>query len=291
MIAIPPSPRTATPRSSLPLATIVLWFVAWPTRAPAQLYAGLDAAFASRYVWRGVTRVDGAALQPEGYLGLQLDDGYLSAGAWGSYELSRAGPSGLSDLGPGRTGFGEIDYWSQYARALGPVQTSLGFIRYTYRGTLPGPSRTSAASTSEVYGTIQLSRKYLAPRLAAYWDVDRVRGLYLESSGTLPIMANPLGEPFWALYVRGLAGYSLGQELNPAQPNQVANFAGRGLTHVDLSLSFDLRPGPLTLHHESHAQWSVDDATRRTSADPADDRRVKFWFELSASWTPRVLKW
>src|SRR2546427_484589 len=78
---------------------------------------------------------------------------------------------------------------------------------------------------------------------------------------------------------------------HPARPVQVAHFAPRGLTHVDLSLSFDLRPGPLTLHHESHAQWSVDDATRRTSADPADDRRVKFWFELSASWTPRVLKW
>src|SRR3989475_3967647 len=141
MIAIPPSPRTATPRSPLPLATIALSFLAWPARAPAQLYAGLDAAFASRYVWRGVTRVDGAVLQPEGYLGLQLDDGYLSASAWGSYELSRAGPSGLSDLGPGRTGFGEIDYWSQYARALGSVQTSLGFIHYTYRGTPPAPSR------------------------------------------------------------------------------------------------------------------------------------------------------
>src|SRR2546426_6319134 len=70
MIAIPPPPRTATPRSPLPLATIVLSSLAWPTRAPAQLYAGLDAAFASRHVWRGVTRVDGATLQPEGYLGL-----------------------------------------------------------------------------------------------------------------------------------------------------------------------------------------------------------------------------
>src|SRR2546426_789029 len=200
MIAVPPTPRTATPRSPLPLATVVL--------SP------------------------------------------------------------------------------RYGGALGRDQTSRGFTRCPYRGTRPGPSRTSAASTSEVYGTIQLSRKYLAPRLAAYWDVDRVRGLYLESSGTLPIMANPLGEPFWALYVRGLAGYSLGQEVNPAQPDQVANFAHRGVTHVDLSLSFDLRPGPLTLHHESHVQYNIDDATRRTSADPADDRRVKFWFELSASWTP-----
>src|SRR2546425_11166899 len=76
MIAIPPPPRTATPRSSLPLATIVLWFVAWPTRAPAQLYAGLDGAFASRYVWRGGTRVDGAALQPEGGLRLPPDGRY-----------------------------------------------------------------------------------------------------------------------------------------------------------------------------------------------------------------------
>src|SRR3989454_9029409 len=100
MIAIPPPPRTATPRSPLPLATIVLSSLAWPTRAPAQLYAGLDAAFASRHVWRGVTRGDGATLQPGGCPGPQPDTGYLSAGAWGGYELSRAGPSGLSAPGP-----------------------------------------------------------------------------------------------------------------------------------------------------------------------------------------------
>src|SRR3989454_12417443 len=117
MIAIPPSPRTATPRSPLPLATIALSFLAWPARAPAQLYAGLDAAFASRYVWRGVTPGDGAALQPEGYLGLQLDDGYLSAGAWGGYEVSRAGPTGPCDPGARRARFGGNEYTSQIARA------------------------------------------------------------------------------------------------------------------------------------------------------------------------------
>src|SRR5947208_17011520 len=105
------------------------------------------------------------------------------------------------------------------------------------------------------------------------------------------MMPNPLGGPFWALYVLGLAGYRLGQALNPAQPDQVANFAHRGFTHVDLSLSFDLRPGPLTLHHESHAQWSVDDATRHTTADPADDRRVRFRFARSATWPPPALRW
>src|SRR2546428_5845044 len=52
MIAIPLSPRTATRRSPLPLATIALSVLAWPARTPAQLYAGLDAAFTSRYVWR-----------------------------------------------------------------------------------------------------------------------------------------------------------------------------------------------------------------------------------------------
>src|SRR2546422_10855834 len=78
MIAIPPTPRTATPRSSLPLATIVLWSLAWPARTPAQLYAGLDAAFASRYVWRGLSRGDGAAVHPEGYLGLPLRRGQPS---------------------------------------------------------------------------------------------------------------------------------------------------------------------------------------------------------------------
>src|SRR3989454_9468865 len=106
MIAIPPPPRTATPRSPLPLATIVLSSLAWPTRAPAQLYAGLDAAFASRHVWRGGYRVGGATVQPEGYSGLQLHDGYLSARALGSCALSRAQPRGHADLGTRPAGFG-----------------------------------------------------------------------------------------------------------------------------------------------------------------------------------------
>jgi hypothetical protein len=262
---------------------------AWAVSASAQVYTGVDATLASRYVWRGVTRVNHWVVQPEAYLGLGFAGGFLSAGAWANNELGRAGAGDLSDLGPGGSGWGEVDYWADYRRRVGLVDASVAFVRYTYRGKLSGLSRTSAANTSEVYSSLRLSSKYFAPKVAAYFDVDRVKGTYFEASGTIPIFGNPLGAPFWALYVQGLIGYSLGQEVNPSRPGEAANFASSGVTHLDLSLSGNVSPtllkAPTLVQLEFHLQFNDDDFTGRTSGDPAGaNASVQTWLALSVRW-------
>jgi len=269
-------------------AAIVLQALGLTTYAYAQVYAGLDATLTSPYVWRGITRANGWVAQPEGFLSAKAGGGFLSAGAWASYELGAAGPNDMSDLGAGRAGLAELDYWGQANWSLGLFQASLGGIRYTFRGTAPTAGRTRADNTTELYVDVRATSKYIVPAVALWLDVDRVRGAYLEASATVPLLANPLAPPFIALITRVAVGYTLGQE--------DAYFTRAGVTHVDLSASGDvtLRPlhVPTVLRLEGHVQFSTDDATRPSSADPSAGRRsAKLWAALALSLSPRIVSW
>jgi hypothetical protein len=252
----------------------------------AQIYTGLDATLASAYVRRGVTRVNHWVSQPEAFLGVSVGAGFLSAGVWADEEWHRAGTRDLSDLGPGHSGVGEVDYWAAYNVRAGAVDASAGYIRYTFRGTGAGAGRTSAANSGEVYGSIRLSSKYLTPKLAVYYDLDRVKGAYVEAGSAISLFGNPLGQPFWVLQVQGLLGYSLGQGVNLSRPSESADFASSGVTHLDLSLSGSVQPiGATTIGMEYHVQFNNDDFTRRINADPAEtDVTVKSWAALSVRW-------
>ena len=130
---------------------------------------------------------------------------------------------------------------------------------------------------------------YLVPRLAAYVDVERVRGAYLEGEVTVPLLAYPFGNPV-VFYASALAGYNLGQEMNPDRPEQNANFRNDGFTHFDFSLRATIRPVkslPLSMNIEPHWQFKVDQFTQRTSPEPGDaHRHIQFWLgvSLSAAW-------
>ena len=254
--------------------------------ASAQVFTGVDATLASSYVWRGVTRVNHWVLQPEVYVGLGLGGGFLSAGAWANAELHQARAGDLSDLGPGGSGWGEISYWASFNGRQGVADFSVAFLRYTYRGTGSGLSRTSAANTSEIYASMRFSSRFLAPKLSGYFDIGRVKGTYIEASGTIPMLGNPLGVPFWALYMEGVIGYCLGQEVNPGE---FANFANDGFTHFDLALSGNLTPrlvgAPTTVHLEGHVQFNSDNFTRRTSsAGTGANSSATAWFTVSVRW-------
>lgn len=273
---------TVLPRLSLFAAT-VLWFAG---RAPAQVYLGLDATLASPYVWRGLTRANDWVLQPEGFAAVKTGGTFFSVGTWASYELRAAGPTDLTDLGIGQSGLAEVDYWAQAARAMGVFHAGVGAIRYTFRGTAPGAGRTRANNTTELYASLRATSKYIVPGLAAWVDVDHVRGTYLEGSAEVPVLANPLAQPFIALITRATLGYTLGQELNASDPTQGGYFVRDGVTHLDLSASGDLTVHPLGLpaviRVEGHVQFNVDDATRRTSADPSEAHRsAKLWAALA----------
>jgi hypothetical protein len=117
-------------------------------------------------------------------------------------------------------------------------------------------------------------------------DVERVRGVYLETSITVPLLAYPFGNPI-VFYATALAGYNLGQELNPDRPEQNANFRHDGFTHFDFSVRATLRPVkllPLSVNLEPHWQLKVDEFTKRTSPEPGDaNRHIQFWLGLSVS--------
>ncbi len=259
-----------------------------PSPARAQVYLGLDATLSSPYVWRGVTRANGWVVQPEGFVSLKAGGGFLSGGMWASYELGKAGPNDLSDLGTGGAGLAELNYWGQAAWHLGLVQAALGGIRYTFRGTAPTAGRTRADNTTELYVELRGTSKYIVPGVALWLDVDRVRGAYIEGSVTVPVLANPLAEPFVGLITRAALGYTVGQE--------GAYFARAGVTHVDFAASSDITLHPLrvptVLRLEGHLQFSTDDATRPTSARPSDARRSgKLWAALALRLSPRIVSW
>jgi len=252
------------------------------------VYLGLDATLSSPYVWRGVTRANGWVVQPEGFVSLKAGGGFLSGGMWASYELGKAGPNDLSDLGTGGAGLAELNYWGQAAWHLGLVQAALGGIRYTFRGTAPTAGRTRADNTTELYVELRGTSKYIVPGVALWLDVDRVRGAYIEGSVTVPVLANPLAEPFVGLITRAALGYTVGQE--------GAYFARAGVTHVDFAASSDITLHPLrvptVLRLEGHLQFSTDDATRPTSARPSDARRSgKLWAALALRLSPRIVSW
>lgn len=254
----------------------------------AQLVIGADAAYSTRYVWRGVTRTSRPVLQPDVYLAFAHDDAFLTAGVWASFELVRADESDLSDSGRGERGLGELDYWVEYARRLRPIEFALGWTRYMYEGDAERGGRGSELNTSEIYGRLQLVTLPLKPKLAVWYDVEDVKGAYIETGldVRVPLLPLRLG-PLRSIHLSGLAGWSAGQESNEDEPSEGAYFADPGFTHLDLSLwaSFVVING-LSMAPAFHFQVNRDESTRRTSLEAADaDRSTKLWFTLWVSWS------
>jgi hypothetical protein len=222
-------------------------------------------------------------LQPSAYLILTPSVGSLCFGGWWSLELSRAGPSQLSDLGVGRHGLAESNYWVQFQREWGTTSTAVGLNRYVFHGTEASAERTAAWNTSEIYGSLHFRGWHLAPRIEGWWDIDRVHGWYFEASAMVPVLGNIEGVPFWAIYLGGSMGYSAGQHNNTARPEQKFYFARPGLSHVELTASTDLRlPFAGNLLVEGHFQFNRDPRTKVVNAE-GDTRRNKAWIDLIMS--------
>jgi hypothetical protein len=258
-----------------------------PAGLNAQVSIGTSVSLATPYVWRGLTRSNGWNIQPEAFLAVGLARGFLTVGGWGNLEAGPGSPGNLSDLGGDRPGFSEGDYWIQYVRPLGEMEGTVGAIRYTFPAE-GAAVRQSDDNTTEIYGALQLTSTYLVPRLSAYVDVERVRGAYLEGAVTVPLLAYPFGNPI-VFYASALAGYNLGQEMNPDRPGQNANFKNDGFTHFDFSVRATIRPVkalPLSMNIEPHWQFKMDEFTRRTSPEPGDtNRHIQFWLGVSVSTT------
>jgi hypothetical protein len=206
----------------------------------------------------------------QAYVTKAWTNGFVDAGLGAAYEPFRARTQDLSDNPPRKTGFGEIDVWAEGASRFDGGDAVLGVATAVDR---PDPNRAGPLehfTTVEIYSRIRLTPLYLSPSITAHWDVDRVQGLYLEPGISIPLLANPEGAPFWAAYISATAGFNLGQDPDPDRPTQRFYYAGRGLTHVDLGVSFTTTPITRSRTFDSrvdfHVQFNRDSLTKRHRA-------------------------
>jgi len=251
-----------------------------PRAVSGQVILAGDAGAFNAYVWRGVTLTNQVVLQPDAYLTVPAGGGSLVVGAWGSIDAGRYDDP-VNDLseGGGTSSFNatEVDVWAEYGHGLGPKLTgTLGGVLYLF------PNQVGLTNdvnrTVEVYGKLQAGVP-LSPKLAAWYDVDKVDGLYLEGSVAQPVA----GIPGFPVTLGALAGFSVSQAVNPNDPAEVANFAKNTLTHVDLSATGALSLGPVTVSPTFHFLILNDDFARITK--PGTTKDVKAWGGVTLAWS------
>jgi hypothetical protein len=251
-----------------------------PAPAAGQVALTTDAGAYNAYVWRGVTLTNQFVLQPDGYLTIPAAGGSAVIGAWGSIDAGRYDdPANDLSEGGGTSSFNatEINIWAEYGHTLGSGLTgTLGSLLYLFPNEAGLTNEVNR--TVEVYGKLQLASP-LNPKLSAWYDVDKVKGLYLEGS----LSQTLAGIPGFPVTLGVLAGLSASQGVNREDPTEIANFAENTLTHVDLAASGALSVGPVTVSPTVHFLILNDDAARITKPDVSKD--AKAWAGVSLSWS------
>jgi hypothetical protein len=250
--------------------------VASAAPAAAQTEIGLETGLFSSYVWRGISYVNKPVLQPDLSLSFPLGAASLTVGAWGNIELgSYDDPEDDLSIGGGTSlNLSEVDPYAEIGFSAGKAELAIGGVAYVFPN---DAGFTSDINTVEVYGTIGLDAP-LSPSLGVYYDVDKIKGLYIEGSLSHDI---PLGPK--ALTLGALAGWNISQGPNDDDPEEGVNFADKGITHVDLSASIEFGAGPFTLTPQIHGVFGIDDATRITKPTETD-AGFKLWGGISIGW-------
>ena len=272
------SPRSVT-------AAFVWGALSLPSAAAAQVVFTTDAGAYNAYVWRGVTLTNQMVLQPDAYLTIPAGGGSAVLGFWSTIDAGRYDDP-VDDLseGGGTSSLNatELNVWAEYGHGLGSRMTgTVGGLIYLF----PNESglTNDVNRTVEVYGKLQLAAP-LSPKLAAWYDLDKVNGLYLEGSVSHTVAVS---ESF-PVTLGALGGFSGSQGINSADPAEIANFAGNTFTHLDLSATGVFRLGSVTLSPTVHFLLPNDDFARITK--PAVRRDAKAWAGVSLSWSKQLTR-
>jgi hypothetical protein len=160
---------------------------------------------------------------------------------------------------------------------LGSQELFVGAVRYTFHGDAALGGRSSAENTTELALGFHARLAPLSPTLAAYWDVDRVKGWYLEGSGAVPLLAWPF-PPQINVLLDAAVGLDFGEGPNTEHPDEIAYYAGNGITHLALGLSLDLQHGEhLTSSAGVRLQVGRDAATKLGAEGRSRSAFGTFW--------------
>jgi hypothetical protein len=264
-------------------ALVAAGLVAPAAPVSAQVTVGADVALFSDYVWRGITYTNKFVIQPDAYLTFPTGPATFTAGGWFNIEPGKYdGASDISESG-GESSFdvAEFDWWGEFNYPYQKANFTLGATGYVFPN---DAGFTKAANTVEIYGKVGLDVP-LSPKLAVWYDVDKINGAYFE--GSISHTIQPKDQPF-SVVLGALAGLSAGQGI-PDSGDDSFNFVDDGFTHLDLSAAVPFTAGPFSLSPAVHVVITGDEATKFTKFDPAtgelNSKDVKVWFGGTISWS------
>jgi Bacterial protein of unknown function (Gcw_chp) len=250
--------------------------------ARAQTTLGADVGLFNAYVWRGITYTNKFVVQPDIYLTVPVGKASLTAGGWGNIEPgSYDGPEAISENGADGAGLAEFDWWGEVGFPVGP-KTSLtaGVTGYIFPN---DDGFTSDANTVEVYAKAAFD-VLLAPKIAMWYDIDKIKGAYFEGSISHDFAASEKV----AVTLGALAGFSAGQGVSD-NLDESANFIDDGFTHLDLSAAVPFSAGPLSITPAVHFVVTGDEITKVTKFNETtglpNRKDVKVWFGGTIGWS------
>jgi hypothetical protein len=243
--------------------------------ARAQATVGADLGLFSGYVWRGVSLTNRPVGQPNVYVAFPAGNASVTVGGWANVDLGRyddaddfSQSGGVSSLN-----LSEFDPWAEVSLPVGKATLTGGVVGYVFPNDF---GVTDDFNTWEVYGKVGLGVP-LSPKLAVYYDFDKVNGAYIEGSLGHSV---PLGSV--SLNLGALAGLSAGQA-EADTPGEINNFFENGFTHLDLSAGVPVSAGIFSITPVIHFLVNGDEITKLTS--PEDESDVKLWGGLTISWS------
>jgi hypothetical protein len=170
--------------------------------------------------------------------------------------------------------FAEFDPWAEVSYPVGKATLTGGITAYIYPN---DAGLTSDFNTVELYGKVAADVP-LSPKLALWYDVDKIKGLYGEASVSHTVQASEkVGVALGALL-----GFNAGQSV-PSSGDDLASFADDGITHLDLSAGVPLTAGVFSITPAAHVVINSDDFTK--IASPTKTHDVKFWGGVTISWS------
>jgi len=267
-------------------AVLVAGVAVAASRAEAQVTVGADLSLFSSYVWRGLSLTNKPVAQPDLYLTFPLGQASFTAGGWSSIDLGKYDDlqDDISESGGSSSlNFAEFDWWGEVSYPVGTATLTAGATGYVYPNNANAPGiglLTKENNTVELYAKASLDN-VLSPRVAVYYDIDKINGAYLEGAVSYSI---PATEKV-SVTLGALAGFNAGQSV-PDDPtsDDFANFSDDGFTHLDLSAGVPFTAGTVSITPVLHLVVGGDEFVKVTSPTNLD-KSVKLWGGVSLAWS------
>jgi len=264
-------------------ATLVV-IGAFVSAGPAEAQTiGADLGLFSSYVWRGLSLTNKPVAEPDLYVTFPAGNASVTLGGWANIDIGKYDDPNDDISESGGTSafnFAEFDPWAEVSFPVGKATLTGGITAYIYPN---DAGLTSDFNTVEVYGKLAVDGP-LSPKISAYYDVDKIKGLYVEGSVSHSL---PASEAV-SVTLGALAGFNVGQhadlDANGLPQADFFNFQDNGFTHLDLSAGVPITAGIFSITPALHVVITGDDFTK-ISSPTNTDKSVKLWGGATISWS------